>query len=115
MVSIAVDFGVAIIPTEDEEETASVIALIARREQEGSGREPSVHGRKTARTLKEQQEDLISSIPGVGAVVARNLLKHFGSVEKVATAPPEALQEVELVGPKTAERIREVVGGEYKG
>ncbi|MEA2046310.1 MAG: DEAD/DEAH box helicase [Euryarchaeota archaeon] len=114
LVSIAVDFGVAIIPTEDEEETASVIALIARREQQDR-KAPSVHGRKTARTLKEQQEDLISSIPGVGAVVARNLLKHFGSVEKVATAPPEILQEVELVGPKTAERIREVVGGEYKG
>lgn len=114
LVSIAVDFGISIIPTEDEEETASVIALIARREQQDR-KAPSVHGRKTARTLKEQQEYLISSIAGVGAVVARNLLKHFGSVEKVATAPPEALQEVELVGPKTAERIREVVGGEYKG
>jgi len=114
LVSIAVDFGVSIIPTEDEEETASVIALIARREQQDR-KAPSVHGRKTARTLKEQQEDLISSIPGVGAVVARKLLKCFGSVEKVATALPEALQEVELVGPKTAERIREVVGGEYKG
>ena len=114
LVSIAVDFGISIIPTEDEEETASVIALIARREQQDR-KAPSVHGRKTARTLKEQQEDLISSIPGVGPVVARKLLKCFGSVEKVATAPPEALQEVELVGPKTAERIREVVGGEYKG
>ncbi len=115
LVSLAEDVGISIHPTEDEEATASVSAWSARREQEGAGREPSVHGRKTARTLKEQQEDLISSIPGVGAVVARNLLKHFGSVEKVATAPPEALQEVELVGPKTAERIREVVGGEYKG
>ncbi len=114
LVSIAVDFGVAIIPTEDEDETASVIALIARREQQDR-KAPSAHGRKTARGLKAQQEDLISSIPGVGAVVARNLLKHFGSVEKVVTAPPEALQEVELVGPKTAEQIREVVGGKYKG
>jgi ERCC4-type nuclease len=27
----------------------------------------------------------------------------------------EVLKVVELVGPKTAERIRELVGGEYKG
>ena len=74
-----------------------------------------MHGHKTARTLKEQQEYLISAIPSVGPAVARNLLKHFGSVEKIMTASQEELQEVELVGPKIAERIRELVGGEYKG
>ena len=73
------------------------------------------HGKKTHRTLKEQQEYLISSIPGVGQAVAKNLLRHFGSVERVFAATEEELKEVELVGPKTAERIRELVGGEYKG
>jgi Fanconi anemia group M protein len=47
--------------------------------------------------------------------VARNLLKHFGSIERIMTARQEELQEVEMVGPKIAERIRELVGGEYKG
>jgi Fanconi anemia group M protein len=47
--------------------------------------------------------------------VAKNLLKHFGSIEKIMTASQEDLLQVELVGPKIAERIRELVGGEYKG
>jgi ERCC4-related helicase len=114
LASIAVDFGVPIIPTEDQNETASVIALLAAREKK-EGREPKVHGHKTARTLKEQQEYLISAIPSVGPAVARNLLRHFGSVERIMTAPKEELRQVELVGPKIAERIRELVGGEYKG
>ncbi|MDD4448723.1 MAG: DEAD/DEAH box helicase [Methanothrix sp.] len=114
MISVAVDYGVPIIPTEDRDETASVIALLARREMR-EGREPKVHGHKTARTLKEQQEYLVSAISSVGPTVARNLLKHFGSVEKIMTASSEQLQEVELVGPKIAQRIRELVGGEYKG
>ena len=114
LASVAVDYGVPIIPTEDQNETASVIALLARREMQ-EGREPKVHGHKTARTLKEQQEYLISAISSVGPTVARNLLKHFGSVEKIMTASQEELQEVEMVGPKIAERIRELVGGEYKG
>jgi ERCC4-type nuclease len=109
-----VDYGVPIIPTEDMNETAAVIALLARREMR-EGHEPKVHGHKTARTLKEQQEYLISSISSVGPTVARNLLKHFGSIEKIMTAPPEQLQEVEKVGPKIAQRIRELVGGDYKG
>ena len=114
LAAVAVDYGVPIIPTEDQDETASVIALLASREQK-EGHEPKVHGHKTARTLKEQQEYLISAIPSVGPRVARNLLKHFGSIERIMNARQEELQEVEMVGPKIAERIRELVGGEYKG
>jgi Fanconi anemia group M protein len=114
LAAVAVDYGVPIIPTEDQDETASVIALLATREQK-EGHEPKLHGHKTARTLKEQQEYLISAIPSIGPRVARNLLRHFGSIERIMTARQEELQEVEMVGPKIAERIRELVGGEYKG
>lgn len=114
LASIAVDFGVPIIPTEGKDETAAVIAMLANRERK-DGREPKVHGHKTARTLKEQQEYLVSAIPSVGPAVAKNLLKHFGTIERVMTATKEELLQVELVGPKIAERIRELVGGKYKG
>ncbi len=114
LAAVAVDYGVPIIPTEDQDDTASVIALLVAREQK-EGHEPKMHGHKTARTLKEQQEYLISAIPSVGPRVARNLLRHFGSIERIMTARQEELQEVEMVGPKIAERIRELVGGEYKG
>ena len=114
MASVAVDYGVPIIPAENQDETARIIALLVRREKK-EGREPKAHGHKTARTLKEQQEYLISAIPSVGPRVARNLLRHFGSIEKVMIASEEELKGVALVGPKIAERIRELVGGEYKG
>lgn len=114
LAAIAVDYGIPIIPTESREETASVIAMLAAREHK-EGREPKLHGHKTARTLKEQQEYLVSAIPNVGPAVARNLLRHFGTIEKIMTASEDELQKVELVGPKIAERIRELIGGEYKG
>ncbi|MGE4381516.1 MAG: DEAD/DEAH box helicase, partial [Methanothrix sp.] len=109
LASVAVDYGVPIIPTEDQEDTASVITMLAARERR-EGHEPKLHGHKTARTLKEQQEYLISAIPSVGPSVARKLLRHFGSIEKVIAASKEELQEVDMVGPKIAERIRELVG-----
>lgn len=114
LAAIAVDYGIPIVPTESQEETAAVIAMLAARECK-EGREPKLHGHKTARTLKEQQEYLISAIPSVGPAVARNLLRHFGTIEKIMTASEEELQHVELVGPKIAERVRELIGGEYKG
>ncbi|VVB73100.1 3'-flap repair endonuclease Xpf [uncultured archaeon] len=114
LAAVAVGYKVPIIPSEDQDETASILALLAAREQK-EGHEPKIHGHKTARTLSEQQEYLISAIPSVGPTVARNLLRHFGSIEKIMTAKKEELQEVELVGPKIADRIRELVGEEYKG
>ncbi|MFB3764777.1 MAG: DEAD/DEAH box helicase [Methanotrichaceae archaeon] len=114
LAAIAIDYGVPIIPTESREETASVIAMLAAREYK-EGREPKLHGHKTARTLSEQQEYLVSAIPSVGPAVARNLLRHFGTIERIMTATEEELRRVELVGPKIAERIRELIGGEYKG
>jgi Fanconi anemia group M protein len=113
--SIAIDFGVPIIFSRDEEETAALIAIMAKREQAEEKRDVSLHGKKTSLTLKEQQEYVISSLPEIGPAVARNLLLHFGNVERVMSATREELMEVGLVGPKTADRIREVVNGVYKG
>lgn len=114
--TVAIDFGVPVLFSKDEEDTAALISVIAKREQaDNSKKEINLHGNKTASTLPEQQEYLVSAISEIGPVVAKNLLRHFGSVERIMTASREELMAVELVGPKTADRIREVVSGEYKG
>jgi Fanconi anemia group M protein len=114
LASLAVDFDVSVLRTEDEADTTELLATIAKREQETRDREVSVHGEKTTKTRAEQQEYVVSSIADIGPVTARTLLEHFGSVEAVMTAPEDDLLDVEGVGPVTAERIREVVGSEYE-
>jgi Fanconi anemia group M protein len=114
LASLAVDFDVSVLRTEDESDTTELLATIAKREQETRDREVSVHGEKTTKTRAEQQEYVVSSIADIGPVTARTLLEHFGSVEGVMTAPEDDLLAVEGVGPVTAERIREVVGSEYE-
>jgi len=114
LATIAIDFGVPIISTADVADTAAMIAAIAKREQQEKRREVALHGKRSMLMLPEQQEYVVSSISNIGPVVAKNLLRHFGSVEAVIAASREELLKVELVGPKTADRIREVVGGEYK-
>jgi DNA ligase (NAD+) len=47
------------------------------------------------------------NIPKVGWVMARNLASHFGTVDRLAAATQEELQEVEGVGPDRAELIVE--------
>jgi len=114
LASLAVDFGASILRTGDEDETADLLETIARREQEESDREVSVHGEKQSKTLTEQQEYVVSSVAEVGPVTARAMLEHFGSVEAVMIADEDELMDVEGVGEVTAERFREVVGSEFE-
>jgi Fanconi anemia group M protein len=115
LVSIAIDFGVSLLYSRDEEETAAILKILAKREQTENKREINPHGKKSASTLAEQQEYLISSISNIGPKAARNLLLYFGSVEAVMKADPAELRKVKLIGPKTAARIREILESPYKG
>jgi DNA ligase (NAD+) len=51
-------------------------------------------------------------LPGVGAVTAEALADHFGSIEKLMSAQPDEIEEVEGVGPIMAEQIAESLADE---
>ncbi|AFC99836.1 ERCC4-like helicase [Methanocella conradii HZ254] len=114
LASIAVDYGVPIIFTADEAETASFLYSVARREQIERKRSVNPHAQKASHTLAERQEYLVSAISEVGPVIAKNLLRHFGSVKAIVNATEEELKQVDKVGEKTAKKIREVMDAEYR-
>ncbi|WP_011306222.1 DEAD/DEAH box helicase [Methanosarcina barkeri] len=115
LISIAIDFGVSLLYSRDEEETAAILKMLAKREQIGNKREVNPHGKKSASTLPEQQEYLVSAIADIGPKAARNLLLHFGSVEAIMKADAKELKKVNLIGPKRATKIRELIEAPYKG
>ena len=47
------------------------------------------------------------NIPDVGWVTAQNLARRFGSIDRIAEASPEEIEEVEGIGPERAEAIAE--------
>ena len=52
---------------------------------------------------------MLQGLPGVGPALANRLLVHFGSVERVITADQSLLAQVRGIGPKKAQRIRNVI------
>ncbi len=113
LATIAVDFGIPIIQTANAEETAEILIAIARREQEGKERAVSPHVGKTKMTLREQQEYVVSAISDIGPVLARNLLEHFQTIERIATASEEELMKVPKIGRKIAKKIRMLMTTPY--
>ena len=115
MATIAIDYSVPILQTRDVADTASLIYVIAKREQMPTKNEPNPHGKKPSASLQEQQEYFISALSNIGIVTTRNLLRRFKTVERIMAASKEELMEAENVGEKTAEHIKKVLSTEYKG
>ncbi len=113
LATIAVSYGIPIIYSKNYKETASYLHIIAKREQEDGKRDFNLHGERKPLTLKEQQEYIVSSLPGVGPGLARPLLKKFRTIKKIINAKQEKLEKVEKIGPKKAAEIKKVTESEY--
>jgi len=110
--AITIDLGVIVLVTANEEETAAMLIVIAKREYEAHGNQRP-HIRKPYQAVSGQQEQVIASFPEIGLKNARLLLEHFGSVQGIVNADEQSLGDVEGVGRKRAKRIYELSRHRY--
>lgn len=111
--AITVSFGVPVLYTRSQNDTAQMLISIATREQDLIEKDFSRHTQKSITSTKEMQEYLISALPGVGQSLAKNMLKEFKSVEQIMNATEEQLQRVENLGKIKAKKIREIIESNY--
>ncbi|MBW2988995.1 DEAD/DEAH box helicase [Candidatus Woesearchaeota archaeon] len=112
--TIAVSYGVPVIFTKNSRESSAFLKIIAKREQEEGGSDFSMHNAKREMPLNEWQEYIIGALPGVGATLAKPLLREFGSVKGVVNAGEEELKKVEKIGTLKAKRIKEITDSGYR-
>ena len=112
--AIAIGMGVSIFYTKTPEETADLLYVMAKREDnstEGGLKSPHFH--KTYRSKREQLEYIVSAFPGTGLKNARILLGHFGSIENIVNATEEELRAVSGIGEVSAKKIYETARERY--
>ncbi|RLF84323.1 DEAD/DEAH box helicase, partial [Thermococci archaeon] len=114
LAALTVDWEIPVLFAKDAGEVASYIYLIAKREQEERKKEVAVRSEKKALTLAERQRLIVEGLPYVSATLAKRLLKHFGSVERVFMAKESELMQVEGIGEKIAREIRKVITAPYE-
>lgn len=114
LATIAVSYGIPILWTKNAKDSAGLMYIMAKREQEEDKGEFTPHSAKQHLSLKEHQEYVVSSLPGVGMALAKPLLTKFKNVKNLVNASEEELQKVEKIGEKKAKAIRDVLDGEYK-
>ncbi len=95
LLSIVTDFKIPIIYTEDGEDTASFLILLAKR-YEKPKIENSIRQTKTFKTLEEQKQFILEGFPGVGPIAVKNLLEKFETLSNVFNATEDELKETKI-------------------
>ena len=111
--SVALDYGIPIIWSKDEEDTSRILMQIAEKEQIEKEKDVQVRANASGRTLKQQKEFIVAGLPGVNTKIARRLLDKFGNIDSIFSATEEELQEVEGLGEKKASSIRSILDEDY--
>lgn len=111
--NIIVSYGIPIIQTKTQLETASLLYIIAKREQDEFHKDFMPHAEKRVTDTRWLQEYIISSLPGIGATLAKPLLSHFRTIKNIVNASIEELMKVEGIGKKKAEEIARILDEIY--
>ncbi len=112
LASLLLNFGISVIYSKDAEETAELLIALAKREQNDNSRKFIMHSSKPL-TIKQQQEFVVSSFPGIGSTLNLPLLKYFNSLKEIVNADEKELMKIDLVGKIKAKRLFELFNTKY--
>lgn len=113
--SIAIDYGIPIIMTKNREDTAKTIFWIANREQMIKKKGIGIKGKKKPKHIKDLQEHVISSLPGVSVVLSKRILKEFKTIKKFTGASEGEIAKVKGIGKVLAKRLHKLLNEKYGG
>lgn len=110
---LAVLSGATIVHSEGPEDSALLMATMARHAQHGLEYEVSSHAVHRGSTPDRRQRYVVEQLPGIGPKTAHALLERFGSLGALFAADEEALRAVPGIGPKRARAVRDLIAAPY--
>ncbi len=93
LLSVAIDYKIPIIYTDNEEDTANFLVLTAKR-YEKPRPEIGLRQSKTHKTQEEQKQFILEGFPGIGPAAAINLLDKFPTLQNIFNATREELKGI---------------------
>ncbi len=104
LLSIATDFKIPIIYTEDTKDTASFLILLAKRIEKPKT-QYSARQTKTLKTLEEQKQFILEGFPGIGPIASKNLFDKFGSLKNIFNISREEIEKLKILDDNKVEKF----------
>ena len=112
ILTITTTFDFPIVFTEGYEDTAEYLVLLAKRQLKPK-KEFSLAVKRKAFSIKDQQQIILESFPGIGPSLAKMILKHFKSIRNFANSSEEDLEKVPKLGKKKAMILKRLLEINY--
>ena len=109
LITLMVIFDIPVLRAADAAETARLILYAGQQLARLRDPNHAPYRQAKAKRKRTRQLRLLQTLPGVGSERARLLLDHFGSIRACLEAPPDELQKIEGIGPRTAQTIWDTV------
>ncbi len=111
LLSVSLCWQIPIIYSADVHDSAQMLIMAANQQL----KENYFYFRKfnKSKYLKKKSEYFLLGLPTVGPILAKALLKKFGTIENVILADVEELQEIEGLGNKKVQKIRMFLSNSY--
>ncbi len=106
--TIAVDFQIPTIHTQNHRDTAKYISLIAKR-LEKTRKPISLIPKRKPLTLEEKQQYILESFPGIGPTIAKSIRKNFSNIKEFVNAAEKEMQKVEKLGKIKSKEIKKIL------
>jgi len=101
ILSIITNYKIPIIFTKDEEETAEILIILAKKQEKGI----SLHPSRSPRSLEEQKQFILEGFPSIGPKTAKKLLEKYKTIKNIFLAEEKEL--IEILG-KKYEKFKEI-------
>ncbi len=112
--SIILNLGITVYRTNDTEESAMFLYQLAKKEQTETKTTIKSRFEKAPTEMSYLLEHIISGIPGINTLRAKNLLAKMKTLQTLFNAEIGELMEVDNIGKKIAQEIYKLSRLEYK-
>ena len=108
IVSLSVSWQIPLIFSKSPQGTAEILTMAGSQDIKYY---EEIHKRMGRRPKRIQTRKLyiLQGLPGVGPTIAKRMMEHFGSIEKIMNSSEQELGSIEGIGKKKASKIREIV------
>lgn len=108
MLSTILDYKIPIIFTENQEDTAKTLIVLAKR-YEKDRPEISSRPKKSLQTLQEKKKFILEGFPGIGPTISKKLLEKYKNLKEIFNLEKEKLKEIERFDENKINEFKEIL------
>ena len=115
MITLSFQFGISVFFTANSEQTANLIATLAKRASlTRAPQNPWVQKKPKAANTQKLQLTVVAALPTIGPKLAERILSRFGTVRRVFSASTAEFSSIKGLGRTKAEKIVRFLDSEYR-